>query len=288
MTPIDGEKIAAEILEKLKVLPRPKKFFGAAFIGDDPTSEGFLKQKARVAKELGIEFRLYKLPEDISTNGLREEIGRLARVKTCGGFIVQLPIPEHINKHYALNAIPKEKDADVLSEASLGSFYTGRSTIVPPSVGVVEEILKRTRLNLRECSVVLMGAGFLTGKPVGFWLENRAAELTVIDEHAKNLRAKLKDADIVISGAGVPRLFSANEIKAGALVIDFGWNKLADGTVVGDFDPLNTSRQSPATNHQLLVTRHQTPDRYTPTPGGTGPILVAKLFENFYTLNQER
>ncbi|OGZ52595.1 MAG: hypothetical protein A3B25_04025 [Candidatus Ryanbacteria bacterium RIFCSPLOWO2_01_FULL_48_26] len=275
MVIIDGKKIAAEILGKLKTLPKPEKFFGAALIGNDPASEGFLKQKAKVAKELGIEFRLYKLPEDISTDALREEIGRLARVKNCGGFIVQLPIPKHINKHYALNAIPKEKDADVLGETSLGSFYTGRSDIVPPSVGTVEEILKRNEKNLRECSVVLMGTGFLTGKPIGFWLQDQVAELTIIDEHSKKLRGKLADADIVISGAGVPRLFSPADLKNGGLVIDFGWNKL-DGKIVGDFDSM------------LEVGGLKLEVSYTPTPGGTGPILVAKLFENFYTLTSAR
>ncbi len=257
-------------MEKLKVAPKPEKFFGATLIGNDPSSEGFLKQKAKVAEELGVEFRLYKLPEDVTTDKLREEIGRLARVQNCGGFIVQLPVPKHINKHYALNAIPKEKDVDMLSEPSLGSFYTGRNEIVPPSVGAVEEILKRNIKKLRERSVVLMGIGFLTGKPVGFWLQDRVAELTIIDEHSKNLRSKLANADIVISGAGVPRLFSPDDLKDGALVIDFGWNKLA-GKIVGDFDP----GQSPK---NIL---------YTLTPGGTGPVLVAKLFENFYTLNQE-
>ncbi|MEK7507666.1 MAG: bifunctional 5,10-methylenetetrahydrofolate dehydrogenase/5,10-methenyltetrahydrofolate cyclohydrolase [Patescibacteria group bacterium] len=272
MNQIDGKKIASEILDKLKALPKPEKFFGATLIGNDPASEGFLKQKAKVAEELGIEFRLYKLPEDITTDKLREEIGRMARVKNCGGFIVQLPIPKHINKHYALNAIPKEKDVDILSETSLGSFYTGRSGVVPPSVGTVEEILKRNAKNLRECSVVLMGTGFLTGKPIGFWLQDQVAELTIIDEHSKKLRSKLADADIVISGAGVPRLFNQTDLKNGALVIDFGWNKL-DGKIVGDF------------NQRFEIKDLRFEMTYTPTPGGTGPILVAKLFENFYTLN---
>ncbi len=274
MIPIDGKKIAAEVLERLKTFPKPKKFLGAVLIGSDPASVGFLKQKAKVAETLGIEFRLYKLPADITTDAVRDEIGRYARATTCGGFIVQLPLPEQINKHYALNAIPKEKDADLLNESSLGAFYTGRSKIVPPSVGTVEEILKQASLNLRECSVVLMGRGFLTGKPIGFWLQNQVAELTIIDEHSKNLRTKLKDADIVISGAGVPELFDRDNLKDGALVIDFGWNELG-GKIVGDFDPLKSKTESPKSKVS-----------FTPTPGGTGPILVAKLFENFYALNK--
>lgn len=274
---IDGKAIAREIVAALK--PRiaalaPRRFFGALIAGNDPASLHFLKQKEKVAGELGIKFRLYERPETMTTDELRREIGRLAGVKTCGGFIVQLPLPEHINRHYALNAIPKEKDVDFLSEAALGAFYTGRSKAVPPAVGTTEEILRRERVKLREARVVLIGAGFLIGKPVGFWLQNRVAELTVIDSAAPHLRAKLKDADVVISGAGCARLFSAADVKDNALVIDFGFNKLPDGKIVGDFDP---SEKREAKSEEPV---------YTPTPGGTGPILVAKLFENFCILNE--
>ena len=274
MVPIDGKLIAQEIVARLKSLPPPRKFLGAVLVGGDAASEGFLKQKAKVAEELGIEFRLHRIPVDgATTDFLREEVGRLARPKTCGGLIVQLPLPQAINKHYVLNAIPKGKDPDMLSETALGAFYTGRSAICPPSVGTVEEIVSREGKNLRECKAVLMGSGFLTGKPIGFWLQSRVAELTILDEHAHGLRAKLKDADIVISGAGVPRLFSADDVKDGALIIDFGWNKVG-GKTMGDFD------SSAASERPAAADIH-----YTSTPGGTGPILVAKLFENFYKLN---
>ncbi|MBI4059496.1 bifunctional 5,10-methylenetetrahydrofolate dehydrogenase/5,10-methenyltetrahydrofolate cyclohydrolase [Candidatus Giovannonibacteria bacterium] len=275
---VDGKKIAGEILDDLKKLPAPKKFLGAVLVGDDPASLNFLKQKEKVAEELGISFRLYKLPADIKTDELRQEIGRLSSPRPCGGFIVQLPLPDRINKHYVLNAIPKEKDVDLLGEAALGAFYSGRHNIVPPSVGVVEEILKRGNLNLRQSKIVLIGAGFLIGKPVGFWLQNRVAELTVFDSSAQELRAKLKDADVVISGVGQTNLFSSRDLKTGALVIDFGWNKV-DGKITGDFNPSTSSGQVPGSEDKSIS--------YTKTPGGTGPILVAKLFENFYKLNRE-
>ncbi len=267
---IDGKTIAEEILGRLKKLPRPERFFGAVLVGDDPASLNFLKQKERVARELGIEFRLYELPVGTTTDGLREEIGRLARPSTCGGFIVQLPLPDAANRHYVLNAIPKEKDVDFLSEAALGAFYTGRSAAIPPSAGTVEEILKLERRDLRDLSVVMVGAGFLIGKPVGFWLQSRVAELVVLDQKIKNLHARLREADIVISGAGRPGLFSAEHLKEGAVVIDFGFNRSAEGKLSGDFDPAGADAKN---------------IDYTKTPGGTGPILVAKLFENFYAIN---
>jgi len=271
---IDGKKIAEGIVAHLKKLPKPEKFFGAVLVGDDAASLNFLKQKEKAGKELGLEFRLYKLREDITTDELRAEIGRLAAPKNCGGFIVQLPLPEKINRHYALNGIPKEKDVDFLSEAALGAFYTGRSGAMPPSAGTVEEILKLEKRSLRDLTVVMVGAGFLIGKPVGFWLQNRVAELIVLDNTVKNVHARLAEADIVISGTGQPGLFSAKHLKKGAVVIDFGFSTVggAEGKakIAGDFDPTGADE---ANIH------------YTKTPGGTGPVLVAKLFENFYKLN---
>jgi methylenetetrahydrofolate dehydrogenase (NADP+)/methenyltetrahydrofolate cyclohydrolase len=280
---IDGKIIASDIIERLRAQPKPDKFFGAALVGIDPASVNFLKQKEKVAKELGIEFRLYQLPAAITTDALRAEIGRLAAPKNCGGFIVQLPLPESVNRYYVLNAIPKEKDVDCLSEAALGAFYTERGKIVPPSVATVEEILKREHRDLpsaarvlRDLKVVMVGAGFLIGKPVGFWLQNRVAELVVLDASVKNIHDKLSDADIVITGAGHAGLFDGQHLKPGAVVIDFGFNRTADGHIIGDFDPAGAAGDSTADEKDI---------HYTKTPGGTGPVLVAKLFENFYVLN---
>jgi len=275
MFAINGKEIAERILADISARPRPDKFMGAALAGDDPASLNFLKQKAKAAADLGIDFRLYQLSPDLSGDELRRQIGKLAGAKACGGFLVQLPLPEGVNPHYVLNAIPKNKDVDLLSEGALGAFYTGRHELLPPSVATVKELLSFRELDLRKLDVVLLGAGFLVGKPVGFWLENKVAALTVIDSRSPQLRSRLKEADVVVSGAGVPNLITPGDLKDGALVIDFGWNRV-DGKIMGDFNPSAGLGTSPAT-----------PDvTYTPTPGGTGPILVAKLFENFYALNR--
>lgn len=270
---IDGKTIAGDIIERLQKLPKVGRFFGAALVGDDAASVDFLKQKERVARELGIEFRLHQIPLGITTDALRAEIGRLAAPKTCGGFIVQLPLPDAVNRYYVLNAIPKEKDVDCLGEPALGAFYTERGKLAPPSVATVEEILTREHRDLRalrELKTVVIGAGFLIGKPVGFWLQNRVAELVVLDASVRDIHDKLGDADIVIAGAGHASLFGARHLKEGAIVIDFGFNRSADGKNIGDFDPSGADEKN---------------IHYTKTPGGTGPILVAKLFENFYKLN---
>jgi methylenetetrahydrofolate dehydrogenase (NADP+)/methenyltetrahydrofolate cyclohydrolase len=288
---IDGKTIAAKLIADLKPkiaalndpstgLRASPRFFGGALVGENAASRNFLKQKAKVAQELGIDFRLYELPDTITTDELRDKIGQLAAPKDCGGFIVQLPLPEHLtNKHYILNAVPKAKDVDLLSEAALGAFYTGRHIIAPPAVETVNQLFHEARLvNLRDLTVAVIGAGVLIGRPVGFWLQNRVGELMVFDSSVKNLHERLKDADVVISGAGHANLFSAEHLKDGTLVIDFGFNRTDDPSTssgqaaktVGDFNPTGADARNIS---------------YTPTPGGTGPILVAKLYENFWKLN---
>lgn len=270
MPRIEGKKIGEEILTRLKTLPCPQGFFAAILVGDDPSSLNFLGQKAKVAEFLGLDFRLFRLSADTSTDALRKEIARYAEPRTCAGCIVQLPLPEGVNRHYALNAIPKWKDPDLLSESALGAFYSGRHPIVPPAVAVAREIIGRQGLDPRSLKVAMIGKGFLIGRPIGFWLQDKVSELTIFDSTSENIRERLRDADIVIGGAGVAGLFSASHLKPGALVLDFGWNQ-KDGKLVGDFDPEGAEEKGIF---------------YTPTPGGTGPILVAKLFENYYRLHE--
>lgn len=295
---IDGKKIAEEIIEKLKKLPsadwRTKRFLAVVMTGQDTASKSFIAQKEKVAQELGVDFRRYEFPEAITQDQLRSEIGKIAAHKTCGGIIVQLPLPEHIKKEYVLNAIPREKDVDILGGRSLGAFYTERNLVLPPAVGVVKRILdfiegessslrKVSRnssgqgfettsfreMNLSYKHVAIVGAGFLVGKPIATWLMGKGQEIYILDKGSDF--GVLKNADVVICGTGVPGLVKPEMLKEGAIGIDFGYGT-KEGCVLGDFD--------------------QKCERvcsiFTPTPGGTGPILVAQLFENFYTLNQKK
>ena len=270
MTIINGRKIAQEIIEDLKSRPKPEKFMAAVLIGNDEISANFIKQKEKTAKELGVDFRLYNFTEGLNNDELREEVRKIAEHKTCGGVIVQLPLPEQINKHYILNVIPREKDVDVLGERALGAFYTWRNPVLPPAVGTVEKILSTLDLELSTLSVAVVGLGFLIGKPVSVWLMDKAKEIIHLDKF--NDLSVIKNADIVISGVGKAWLIKPEMLKTGASVIDFGYS-IQNGKISSDLDASgDLSKLS----------------FYTPTPGGTGPILVAKLFENFYTLNGEK
>jgi methylenetetrahydrofolate dehydrogenase (NADP+)/methenyltetrahydrofolate cyclohydrolase len=143
---IDGKIIAEEILGRLKRQRTPQKFLAGILVGENIASQKFLEQKKKTATELGADFRIYKFREDISSDELRKEVRKISNRKTCGGVIVQLPLPGHINEQYILNIIPPNKDVDVLGARALGDFYTKRSAVLPPSVGTVEEIIKKLNL----------------------------------------------------------------------------------------------------------------------------------------------
>lgn len=270
---IDGKEISGDIITRLKGKAIPKKILAAVLIGEDPRSLSFVGQKEKIAKELGVDFRIYRLPEDYKNDDLRKEVGRISNQKPVGGIIVQLPLPEGVSSRYVLNAVPIDKDVDVLSEKAIGQFRSDKNPILPPAVGTVKEILERMSVKLASSTVAVLGKGALVGDPIAAWLVGKCKELYTLD--SKSSMDILSRADVVISGVGKAGVFSPGALKDGAGVIDFGYYYSPDGEVSGDFD---------ATDNEGELDKLAF---YTPTPGGTGPILVAKLLENFYTLCEE-
>ncbi len=262
---IEGERIGSEILTKLKSERKPEKFFACFLVGGNPESARFIRQKEKVAADLGVDFRSYRYPETIRQDELRSELNKIVGGKRCGGAIVQLPLPQHIDAQYVMNVIPHKKDVDVLGERALGAFYTKRNLVFPPAVGVIKEILTRRRCEIASARIAVVGMGPLIGKPALVWAIGKAREIYGFDK-GSNL-ANLKEADVVVLGAGQPHLVNGSMLDKKAVVIDFGC-RVDGGKIFGDFDPSGAGEEI----------------SYTPTPKGTGPILVAKLFENFFTL----
>ncbi len=270
---IDGKNIAQNIVGELKKQAMPQKIFAAVLVGNDPVNESFLKQKEKVAGELGIDFRIYRFPEISTGDSLRKEIGKIVSLKKVGGVLIQLPMPSCINAQYVLNAIPREKDVDVLGERAIGAFYAGRNLVLPPAAAVVEEIIENCKLKIENLRIAVVGLGFLIGKPISVWLKGKCAEIYLLNKGSDF--SILKNADLVISGVGKAGLIKPEMLKDNAGIIDFGYSTDENGKISGDFD----------TNS--LMDSGYSLSFYTPTPGGTGPILAAKIFENFYTLNNE-
>lgn len=268
MQRIDGKKIAEDVLARLKALPKPTKFLAVFSVAPDAATRKFLERKKSVAMELGVEFRMYEFPGTISQDNLRKEIQKIVSGNSCGGAVLQLPLPAHINAQYAANAIPREKDVDVLGERAQGAFHAGRNPVLPPAAGTVEEILKHLNMDVAELHCAVVGLGRLVGRPVSAWLTGKCRDISLLDKGSDF--GVLKNTDVVVLGTGEPELVNAGMLKKNSVVIDFGYGE-KDGNFSGDFSEKSDGEIS-----------------FTPTPGGTGPVLVAKLFENFFSLQRHQ
>ncbi len=269
---VDGKQIAGKIIAELKKRPAPQEELAAILVGENAASASFLRQKEKIAKDLGVNFRLYQINSQLSEGELKAELLKIIGNDSVGGFILQLPLPEKYDRANILDSLPSEKDADSL---------TGKGLAVPPAVLAVQDVLKEVNFSIGDKIVGVVGRGLLVGRPIAEFLSGKCREVIVF--HTKTDLSRLKDCDLVISGVGKAGLIKPEMLKAGAGVIDFGYakcerksdnaNDANKSTLCGDFDTFNFS---PLTFNLSF---------YTPTPGGTGPILVAELFRNFYNLS---
>lgn len=259
---IDGRKIAQKILEEVKnkVQKSGKNFrLAAVLVGESQELKKFVELKKKAVEEVGIEFRAYEFPENITNNKLCEELNKISKVKTTNGVLIELPLPNHLNTQYLLNTIPEEKDIDVLSEKSQGKFYVGKSKILPPSAEVVKQIFEEYNVDPKGKTAAVFGYGLLVGKLVSHWLINQGATVTVITEHTKEPEKISREADMIVSGAGKPNLITEDMAKEGVIIIDFG----------KDIDFSTVSKKA------LLI---------TPPVGGVGPVVVAAVLKNLVDL----
>lgn len=256
---IDGKALARRIIEELKKIPKPEKSIAAVLVGENPASESFLKQKKKVADELGVDFRIVRLDESISEGELAGEIKHLGADKEIGGVLVQLPLPKKFNREAVLAALNPTQDIDALSL---------EAAVAPLAVEVVKDILSDIHYQVEDKVIGVVGRGILIGVPVAEWLFDKCLEVIIF--HTGTDLSRIKDCDLIISGAGKAGLIKPATIKAGAGFIDFGFD-MKNGKIAGDLDTSDVKVSGLSF--------------YTPTPGGTGPMLVAEIFKNFYRLN---
>ena len=281
---LDGKKIANRILGELKeeisgVHPvrgkvsngvKKQMRLAVVMVGSDPAVKNFIAQKKKAGVSVGTDVRVYPFPADITTNELRKRLAEIVHEKKNTGVIIQLPLPAQINKQYILNAIPPEKDPDVLSARALGNFAVGKSAIMPPVAGTIRMLLEEYGINYKNKYSAVLGAGALVGRPVAMWLLQEQASFSVVGSAAHDAEKFLADADIVIAGIGKPRFVTGSMIKKGATVIDAGTSE-SEGKIAGDVDFESVSKKAAYV---------------TPVPGGVGPLTVALLFKNLITLAQ--
>lgn len=268
---IDGKAIAAGIIAELRL--RNRSFSGhkvlGILVGASPASLSFLREKKRAAASLGIEFAIKKIAMPITEDALIAKVEKLTVKDDVVGAIVQLPIPiEGINTQAVLDAVPYEKDIDCLGTQRMGEFNASpmAAAIAPPAVGVVRRILAHVGIaDVRGKRLMVYGFGRLIGKPVVEWARVQGAEVAVLRRHStpEEVVSALRNADVIVTGVGLKDLINVSYIRQGTVVIDFGYP--ADINAVA------------ADKKGILV---------TPTPGGTGPVLVVELFRNLYMVSK--
>lgn len=268
----EGKKISSRILKRLKPrIERLKKeglkpALGAVIVGEDKPSQNYVMMKGRAAQKIGLEFFKFEYPKDIKKEDLIKEIQKIQAENDLRGLIVQLPLPEDLKPftREIVNEIKLDIDVDCLTYTALGRVMMRESLIEPPTPGAIMEILRHYRISLMNKVVCLVGRGDLIGKPLAAMLAHEPITLITCDIYTPILSVYTQEADIIITGVGKKDLITGNMIKEGAVVIDGGVS-FENRKIYGD-----THFDSVREKASLL----------TSTPGGVGPITVAKLLEN--------
>lgn len=271
---VDGKSIARKVATLLKqnIVALPHSLTLSIFVaGNDPASLSYVKKKMLLADELGVTVYLHELVAGDGEQVLEKGIVRDAKDPEIDGIIVQLPLPIGWDRDKLINLIPKDKDVDVLTRASMASFREGKLTILPPIVGAIQAILEEHNIPVADKDVLVVGRGRLVGQPVSLWLRHNDAHVTMVGDEVKDLSVLTHEADIIITGAGSPKLITKEMISEKTVILDAGTSE-DGGVLVGDVD------KSCADVARLL----------SPVPGGIGPLTVAMLMKNLYLLRKER
>ncbi|SDD54757.1 methylenetetrahydrofolate dehydrogenase (NADP+) / methenyltetrahydrofolate cyclohydrolase [Terribacillus halophilus] len=268
---IYGKELAATIRKELKqeaaalkeqdILPH----LTVVLVGDDPASRSYVKGKEKASAEIGISSELIELPSSTTQTELLDLIQRLNLDKAVNGILVQLPLPSHIDEQAVINSINPEKDVDGFHPANVGKMMLGEDTYYPCTPYGIIQMLKSKNVEIAGKTAVIVGRSNIVGKPIGQLLLNEHA--TVIHTHSRtpDLRSFTKQADILVVAVGREQMIKADDIKDGAIVIDVGVNRNAEGKLTGDVD----------FEHAKEVA-----SIITPVPGGVGPMTITMLMLN--------
>lgn len=281
--PLDGKALAAKLKQELKSRVETLKHrgvtpgLGTILVGEDPGSQIYVGAKHRDCEEVGIASLDVRLPAEATQVQVLAAVAALNEDPACTAFIVQLPLPAHIDTAAVLHAMDPRKDADGLHPLNLGLLVediNGTSTAPKPCTpkGIVA-LLEASGVPLKGARVCVLGRGLTTGRPLGLLLTQRSVGATAILCHTGtvNLTDEMRAADVIIAAAGVPGVVRAEDVKPGAAVVDVGVSRV-DGKIAGDVSP-----------GVEKVARW-----LSPNPGGVGPMTRVMLLDNVVSLAEER
>ena len=282
---LDGKKIAqtirAELHEEVEAIKASGKRvpkLAIVIVGHNPASETYVNNKIKACAEVGIEAVKIAYETEITEQTLLSEIHRLNNDASIDGFIVQLPLPDHINETRVLSAIDYRKDVDGLTPENVGRTVQGLPSIISATPRGIRELLARYSIQTEGKHVVVIGRSNIVGKPIAMLLMQRPylslpgmsaaslgdATVTICHSKTRDLKSICLTADIIIVAAGCPNLLTADMVREGVTVIDVGINRV-DGHLVGDVDFEHVAPKAAY---------------ITPVPGGVGPMTIVSLLQN--------
>ena len=289
---IDGKQIAADIraelrtqIDALRAQGKRAPRLAILIVGHNPASETYVTNKMKACAEVGIEAERLAFEADITEQQLLAEVARLNADDAIDGFIVQLPLPDHISETRILSAIDYRKDVDGLTPENVGRTVQGLPSIISATPRGIREMLARYQIHTAGRHVVVIGRSNIVGKPIAMLLMQRPylslpnlsasalgdATVTICHSKTRDLAAITRTADIIIVATGCPNLLTAEMVREGATVIDVGINRIEDPAsprgyrLVGDVDFEHVAQKAAY---------------ITPVPGGVGPMTIASLLQN--------
>jgi len=268
---IDGKLIAGRLRAEVALAATALRERGIAptlavvLVGDDPASAVYVRNKTKAAREANVDVRDHKLPVTATQVELMALVEQLNRDPIVDGILVQLPLPPQLDSDAVIRALDPAKDVDGLHPTNLGYLAQGRPVFSPCTPKGCMRLLREVNAEVAGARAVVLGRSVLVGKPVALLLANANATVTMCHSKTRDLAAEVRRADIVIAAVGRPEMVKGDWIAEGAIVLDVGINRTADGKLVGDVDFAAAAQRARA---------------ITPVPGGVGPMTIACLLEN--------
>ncbi len=279
---LDGKKISNQIKDEIAIDVAQMKERGekvphlaAVLVGNDGASLTYVGSKVRSCKKIGFESTLIHLPEETTEEALLKQVEALNTNPDIDGYIVQLPLPKHIDEEKVLMAVDPDKDVDGFHPTNFGKMALDMESFISATPFGIMELLRRYNVDTEGKHTVVIGRSHIVGRPISILMsqKGKAANATVTLTHSrtKNIEAFTQKADIIVSALGVPNFLKAEMVKDGAVIIDVGITRVPDETkergyyITGDVDFENVSKKA---------------SYITPVPGGVGPMTIAMLLKN--------
>lgn len=276
---LDGKALAAEIRSEVKIQVAALAEKGVCtalaviLVGDDSASQVYVRNKIKACADTGIRSLEFRMPAETTQQELLAKIAELNADDSVDGILVQLPLPEQINADAVISAIDPSKDVDGFHVANAGALVTGKQGFVPCTPFGVMRLIKKSGVDPRGKSAVIVGRSNIVGKPMALLLLAADATVTVAHSRTPDLSAVTRNADILVAAVGRAKLIKAYMVKPGAVVIDVGMNRDETGKLCGDVD---------------FAEVKEIAGSITPVPGGVGPMTIAMLMQNTVLAAQMR